>query len=44
MESAFAKPRLATLLDHFSAIEDPSVSWRDGSPHMIVATTLPRAP
>ena len=28
MESAFAKPRLATLLDHFSAIEDPCVSWR----------------
>ena len=28
MESAFAKPRLATLLDHFSAIEDPRVSWR----------------
>ena len=32
METAFAKPRLASLLDHFSVIEDPRVAWRVAHP------------
>ncbi len=32
MESGFAKPRLASLLDHFSVIEDPREQWRVAHP------------
>ena len=32
MERAFAKPRLASLLDHFSVIEDPREAWRVAHP------------
>ncbi len=32
MNEAFAKPRLANLLDHFSVIEDPREPWRVAHP------------
>lgn len=32
MDRAFAKPRLASLLDHFSVIEDPREAWRVAHP------------
>ena len=32
MNEAFAKPRLANLLDHFSIIEDPREQWRVAHP------------
>ncbi len=32
MNEAFAKPRLANLLDHFSVIEDPREQWRVAHP------------
>lgn len=32
MQSAFAKPRLASLLDHFSVIDDPREAWRVAHP------------
>ncbi len=32
MNEAFTKPRLASLLDHFSVIEDPREQWRVAHP------------
>jgi predicted transposase YbfD/YdcC len=32
MDRTFAKPRLASLLDHFSVIEDPREAWRVAHP------------
>ena len=32
MEAAVTKPRLASLLEHFSVIEDPRERWRVAHP------------